>query len=81
MTTKLTLSIEKNVIRKAKNYAYKNGRSLSQVVQQYLESITEEKSTDKLEIPEKLKKLHGVAKIPLSLDNKKEIRKILSSKE
>lgn len=44
-------------------------------------TITEKESTDKLEIPEKLKKLHGVAKIPLSLDDKKEIRKILSSKE
>lgn len=80
MTTKLTLSIEKSVVQRAKQYAYKNGKSLSRVVQQYLESITEKKSFDKSELPDKLKKLFGVVKIPADLDHKKEIRKILSEK-
>ncbi len=80
MTTKLTLSIEKSVIRKAKDYALKSGRSLSDLIQSYLENLTSNSETDMEKMPPDLQKLFGVTKIPTSLDHKKEIRKILSSK-
>ena len=81
MTSKLTLSIEKKVIQKAKNYAYKNGKSLSKVVQHYLESITSEKSENIGGVNSKLEKLYGSVKIPVNLDHKKEFKRIISSKE
>jgi len=78
MNTKLTLSIDKKIIRKAKHYSYKNGKSLSKVVEQYLESLTEDPSENVNDL--KLKKLYGGVKLPVNLDHKKEIRRILSSK-
>ena len=35
MNTKLTLTLEKEVIEKAKKYASENGRSLSEMVENY----------------------------------------------
>lgn len=42
MTTKLTLSVDKATIEKAKRYAQKHNRSLSEIVTRYLEALTEE---------------------------------------
>ena len=41
MTTKLTLSIEKKTIEKAKILSLKRGKSISKIVEDYLNSITE----------------------------------------
>jgi hypothetical protein len=38
--TKLTLSVDKEVIEKAKAFARKQGRSLSSLVEDYLKSLT-----------------------------------------
>ena len=46
MTTKLTLTIEKSVIEKAKRYAKGTQRSLSEMVQKYLESLGEPKTRE-----------------------------------
>lgn len=81
MTSKLTLSIEKAVILRAKDYAKKTGRSLSDLIESYLENLVQsEKETDLTQLPPKLKRLFGATSIPKGLDHKKEIRKILSSK-
>ncbi len=40
MTTKLTLSIEKVIIEKAKILSSKRGKSISKIVEEYLDSIT-----------------------------------------
>jgi len=40
MTTKLTLSVEKAIIEKAKRYAQEHNRSLSEIVTKYLEYLT-----------------------------------------
>ena len=40
MTTKLTLSVEKAIIEKAKRYAQEHNRSLSEIVAKYLEYLT-----------------------------------------
>ena len=39
MATKLTLSIEEQVIESAKEYAKKQGRSLSSIVEEYLNQL------------------------------------------
>ena len=43
MTTKLTLTVEKSIIERAKSYAKNTGRSLSELIENYLETITQEK--------------------------------------
>jgi hypothetical protein len=72
MTTKLTLTVEKNVIEKAKVYARNTGRSLSELIEAYLESIIQEnKPKDKMS--SKLKSLVGSVKLPKNFDEKKEL--------
>ena len=78
MTTKLTLTVEKEVIDRAKSYAKKTGRSLSELVENYLESITEEK--DVTELSPKLKKLLGSVRLPADFDEKEELRSALEKK-
>lgn len=67
MTTKLTLTIEKSVIEKAKKYAKGTQRSLSEMVQKYLESLVE-KDNDAQELSPKIKKLAGSLKMPEDFD-------------
>lgn len=82
MTSKLTLSIEKAVIQRAKDYASKTGRSLSDLIESYLETLVQsDKESDSSQLPPKLRCLFGSAHIPRGLNHKKEIRKILSSKD
>ena len=66
MTTKLTLTVEKSVIEKAKKYAKGTQRSLSEMVQKYLESLVEE--SDKSELSPKIRKLAGSLKLPENFD-------------
>jgi hypothetical protein len=42
MTTKLTLSVEKRVVQKAKRYARTQKKSLSEIVTKYLDYISTE---------------------------------------
>jgi len=42
MTTKLTLSVEKDIIDKAKRYAQEHNRSLSEIVAKYLDYLTDD---------------------------------------
>lgn len=79
MTTKLTLTVEKTVIEKAKSYAKKTGRSLSDLIEKYLESITSDEKNDK-GISPKLKKIVGAVKLPKNFDEEKELRSYLEKK-
>ncbi|MEX2231251.1 MAG: DUF6364 family protein [Cyclobacteriaceae bacterium] len=81
MTTKLTLTVEKKIIDRAKQYAQKTGRSLSDLVESYLDNITSTEAEPVNELPEDIKKLFGSVKIPLGLNHKKEIRKILANRK
>lgn len=79
MTTKLTLTMQNNVIDSAKKYARQNGKSLSDIVENYLKSIsTHEVKTD--EISAKVAKLKGVIKLPEDFEYKKEIGNALLKK-
>jgi hypothetical protein len=78
MTTKLTLTIEKSVIEKAKVYAKKTGRSLSELIENYLDMITQEEGSHKMS--SKLKKIVGAVKLPKNFNEEKELRSYLENK-
>ena len=77
MQTKLTLSIDKQIIEKAKEFANRSNRSLSDIIETYLEKITDRELED---VDNELSKLIGVIKLPQDFDDKKVIRRILSEK-
>jgi hypothetical protein len=72
MVSKLTLTVEKEVIERAKSYAKSNGRSLSELVENYLESITQ--FADENELSPKLQKIVGAVKLPKTFDEAQELR-------
>ncbi len=78
MTTKLTLTVEKSTIEKAKYYAKNTGRSLSELIENYLETVTQESREEKLSI--KLAKIVGSVKLPKNFDDKNELRFYLENK-
>jgi hypothetical protein len=79
MTTKLTLTMEDRVIDSAKKYARKKGRSLSDIVENYLKSITTHDETTEVLSP-KVTKLMGAIKLPEDFDYKKELGNALVKK-
>jgi hypothetical protein len=78
MTTKLTLTVEKSIIERAKSYAKSTGRSLSEIIETYLTTITDESVGS--EMSPKLKKIAGVIKLPKDFNEKEELRKSLEDK-
>lgn len=47
MNTKLTLTIEREIIERAKNYAKEKNRSLSDIIENYLKILTKEERNHK----------------------------------
>lgn len=78
MTTKLTLTVEKTIIERAKSYAKKTGRSLSELIENFLETNTEENNNT--DLSPKLQKLVGSVKLPEDFDEKKELRSAIEKK-
>ena len=80
MNTKLTLTIDQSVIERAKKYARQKERSLSDLIENYLKSLTnsEEKTVENISPP--LKSMKGAFKIPKDFDYKKEITERLTEK-
>ena len=65
MNTKLTLSIEAQVVEGAKEYAKKQGRSLSNIVEEYLKSVSKpKKKMKKSALHPLVEELCGSVKIP-----------------
>jgi len=62
MDTKLTLSIDKNVIEEAKEYAKSHKISLSRLIESYLSSLSTKKDRE-IEITPLVKSLSGVIKL------------------
>lgn len=80
MNTKLTLTIEQSLIEKAKQYAKGKGRSLSDIVENYLKVIIKEENTIVVASTPIVTKLRGAFKAPKDFDYKKELSKGLSDK-
>ncbi|WP_235299370.1 DUF6364 family protein [Portibacter marinus] len=77
MQKKLTLSIDRQIIKRAKEYAKRSNRSLSDIIETYLERITDQNAD---EIDHELSQIVGVIELPADFDEKKEIRNILTEK-
>ena len=80
MNTKLTLTIEKSLIEKAKKYAKSKGRSLSDIIENYLKIITKEEQAKEVELTPIVKSLKGTFKEPINFDYKTELSKRLAEK-
>ncbi len=80
MNTKLTLTIEQTIIKKAKKYARQKGRSLSDIIENYLKIITKDKLKSDIEITPLTKSLKGSFKAPDNFDYKEQLSKRLSEK-
>ena len=77
MNTKLTLTIEQTIIARAKKYAKQKGRSLSDIIENYLKVITKEDAKTDIEIAPITKLLRGSFKSPANFDYKKELSKVV----
>jgi hypothetical protein len=80
MDTKLTLSINKDVARKAKVYAKTKGRSLSDLVENYLKLLTRNTPVEETEYSPMVKSLLGSVTLPDDFDYKKELGDALVKK-
>lgn len=81
MNTKLTLTIEKEVIEIAKKYAKEKGQSLSEMVENYFKFVAAERINVKEEqLSAKVKKLRGIIKPDKAYDYKQILTEELSKK-
>lgn len=74
MNSKLTLSIERSTIEQAKEYAANQGRSLSNIVEEYLKSVSDKKVLKKQKkFHPLIEELSGSVKLPNSKKDYKEL--------
>ena len=79
MTTKLTLSLNQEIIIQAKAYALQTGRSLSELVENYFETLSSDVYLN-TDLNPKLKKIAGSVIIPTDFDEKEELESYYDSK-
>jgi hypothetical protein len=73
MSTKLTLTVDQEVIDSAKEYAKKTKRSLSNIIEEYLKSLTSgTQSAKKPKLSKLVKELKGSVKDPAPSKSYKE---------
>jgi hypothetical protein len=80
MNTKLTLNVDHEVIKKAKEFAKSRGRSLSDLVESYLKMISDKQPDDQDELSPKVKALKGSFSLPADFDYKKELADAITRK-
>jgi hypothetical protein len=82
MNTKLTLTIEQEIIKRAKAYAKDKNRSLSDIIENYLKMLTKEEQKERpKQLTPIVKSLKGSFKMPKKdMDYKKELRDRLGKK-
>ena len=84
MDTKLTLKLDKHVIDRAKEYAASHKRSLSRIIESYLQSLTiQDDSTiavDDIQISPFVRSMATGVHIPSDLDYKADYSKYLTEK-
>ena len=80
METKLTLTMEHEIIFRAKAYARQKGRSLSDLVENYLKAIITETREENIQITPLVKSLKGSIQVPENFDYKSALGDSLSNK-
>lgn len=79
MDKKLTLSLDKSIIERAKAYAKANNISVSKLIEAYLKSLTTKKKGE-IEITPLVESLSGVISIDEKLELKKDYTNFLIEK-
>ncbi len=64
MQSKLTLTVDSEIIDSAKTYAKENNRSLSSIIEEYLKSLVSKKSSKKLKLKGRISELKGSVRDP-----------------
>lgn len=81
MNTKLTLTIEKEVIEVAKQYGKEKGQSLSEMVENYFKFISVKRIKPKeKQLSPRVRKLRGIIKTDDNFDYKQILTEELSKK-
>ena len=81
MNTKLTLTIEEDVIKIAKEYAREKGQSLSELVENYFKLITIDRRTIvSEELSPRVRRLRGILNVDEDFDYKEILTEELSKK-
>lgn len=79
MQTKLTLTIEQEIIQVAKNYAKSKGKSLSEIIENYLKTFANSDKKEN-ELSPKVNELLGVVSLSEDFDYKKVLSEELIKK-
>ena len=79
MSNKVTVSIDKGLIEKAKAYAATQNKSLTDLIESYLRSIIVPKESE-LQITPKVKSLSGAFKAPADFDYKKVLQEEITKR-
>ena len=84
MDTKLTLKLDKVVIKRAKEYASSRKRSLSRIIESYLQSLTVDENSkndaNDIEITPFVKSISSGVHLPADLDYKSDYSEYLTQK-
>lgn len=79
MDTKLTLRLDQNIIEKAKEYARLHRTSLSSLIENYLQRITND-DEEREKITPLVKSLSGITDVPKDFDYKADYSEFLVNK-
>ena len=79
MDTKLTLKLNEDIIEKAKVYAKAKKTSLSDLIENYLQKLTNDKRSNKTITP-LVKSLSGIINLPKDYNDKKDYTDYLTNK-
>ncbi len=80
MNTKLTLKLNKRAIDRAKRYAQKNKQSLSVMVENYFNLISDKESQTEISISPNVLELSGIIKLSADINLKEVYGKHLEEK-
>ncbi len=81
MNTKLTLTLDEEVIKSAKAYSKEHGQSLSSMVENYFKMVTSDKKEPlKKNQSPKIARLRGIIKIDESFDYQSVVQEELAKK-
>lgn len=80
MTTKLTLTIEDEVIHQAKSYANAHNQSLSSMVESYLRALTASAQRGPKKHAPQVARLKGSVQLPEDFNDKRAMAEALAKK-
>jgi len=80
MDTVLTLNIDQNVVQNAENYANYSKKTVSQLVEEYLLSISSKNETDNKQLGPITRQLTGIIKLNKDINHKELLADVLTEK-